>query len=75
MSFDELHDISSVGDGEVNGIEKHQIVMENLERAFDEWGDGFGQVVQRCLKNELRSVTAKRFLTSISEDIWYMRVL
>ncbi|RDW63344.1 hypothetical protein BP6252_10889 [Coleophoma cylindrospora] len=52
MTFDDLHDISSVDSGEVDATKKYQIVMENLDRAFDEWGDGFGRVVQRCINPE-----------------------
>lgn len=52
MPFDDLHDISSIDGDQLGAIEKYAIVMENLDRAFDEWGETFGQVVQRCLNPE-----------------------
>jgi hypothetical protein len=51
-TFGELQEISSIDACQPGAIEKHQVVEENLENAFDEWGDKFGQVVQRCLNPE-----------------------
>lgn len=52
MTFDELHDLSGVDSSQSDAVDKYTIMEQNLELAYDTWGEAFGQVVQRCLNPE-----------------------
>lgn len=51
MTFDELHNLSDL-DSCPDSVDKYDIMEQNLELAYDEWGEAFGQVVQKCLNPE-----------------------
>lgn len=51
-SFDQLYEASDIQEGHISVIDAYQVAMDNVDEVFDEGGDEYGRVVQRCLRCE-----------------------
>jgi hypothetical protein len=75
MTFNELHEVSSVDNSQRSALEKYQIVDENIDLAFEKWGETFGQVLQRCrnpefgLRNSEKRMDYDKFRCHVYEGI------